>query len=109
MSRILKTAVDQARADGHQGRAVPAHHAVAVPDPRDSSTWRSHAAGFVVVELSTGQMVEDVRLAVEGRRPVEFYGRAGGNVPTADEVLDFVTRVASIATRPIHVVEEVAA
>ena len=48
------------------------------------------ARGFVVVELSTGQMVEDVRLALEGRRPVEFYSRVGGNVPSAEEVLAFV-------------------
>jgi hypothetical protein len=39
----------------------------------------------MVVELSTGQMVEDVRLAVNGRKPVEFYGRTGGNVPSAEE------------------------
>jgi hypothetical protein len=40
----------------------------------------------LVVEMSTGQMVEDVRLALDGRVDVEFYGRAGGNVPLADEV-----------------------
>ena len=34
-----------------------------------------------------GQMVEDVRLAVDGRRPVYFYGRTGGNVPTPTEVV----------------------
>ena len=42
----------------------------------------------MVVELSTGQLVEDVRLALEGRAPVEFYGRVGGNVPTAEEILE---------------------
>jgi hypothetical protein len=40
----------------------------------------------LVVEMSTGQMVEDVRLSLDGRVDVEFYGRAGGNVPLADEV-----------------------
>ena len=44
--------------------------------------------GIFVVELDAGQMVEDVRLAVECRIPVEHYGRLGGNVPTPDEVLD---------------------
>jgi hypothetical protein len=39
-----------------------------------------------VVELSNGQMVEDVRLAVNGRVPVEFYGRSGGNVPSVEEI-----------------------
>ena len=38
-----------------------------------------------MVELSTGQMVEDVRLALNGSKPVEFYGRVGGNVPSAEE------------------------
>jgi pyruvate/2-oxoacid:ferredoxin oxidoreductase alpha subunit len=41
---------------------------------------------ILVVELSNGQMVEDVRLAVNGRVPVEFYGRVGGNVPSVEEV-----------------------
>ncbi len=36
--------------------------------------------------MSTGQMVEDVRLSLNGRVPVEFYGRSGGNVPSVDEV-----------------------
>jgi 2-oxoglutarate ferredoxin oxidoreductase subunit alpha len=40
------------------------------------------AKGFLTVEMSTGQMVEDVRLAVNGRKPVHFYGRTGGAVPT---------------------------
>ena len=39
------------------------------------------AKGFLCVEMSTGQMVEDVRLAVSGRKPVRFYGRTGGAVP----------------------------
>jgi 2-oxoglutarate ferredoxin oxidoreductase subunit alpha len=42
--------------------------------------------GILTVELSSGQMVEDVRLAVEGRCPVAFHGRMGGMVPTPDEV-----------------------
>ena len=45
-------------------------------------------------------MVEDVRLALEGRRPVEFYGRAGGNVPSAEEVLEFVQRAWLAASVP---------
>jgi 2-oxoisovalerate ferredoxin oxidoreductase alpha subunit len=45
---------------------------------------------FCVVEMSNGQMLEDVRLAVNGRRPVEFFSRVGGNVPSHMEVLGFV-------------------
>jgi hypothetical protein len=40
----------------------------------------------IVVELSNGQMVEDVRLTLNGKVPVEFYGRVGGNVPSVTEV-----------------------
>ena len=43
--------------------------------------------GMLVVEMNAGQMVEDVRLAVEGRCPVSFYGRMGGIVPLPDEIL----------------------
>lgn len=42
---------------------------------------------FLTVELNAGQMVEDVKLAVEGKRPVFFYGRMGGMIPSPEEVL----------------------
>ena len=44
--------------------------------------------GMMSIELSSGQMVEDVRLAVNGRIPVGFYGRMGGSVPSPEEILD---------------------
>ncbi|HOV72067.1 MAG TPA: 3-methyl-2-oxobutanoate dehydrogenase subunit beta, partial [Dysgonamonadaceae bacterium] len=44
--------------------------------------------GMLVVELNAGQMVEDVRLAVNGKVKVEHYGRLGGIVPTPDAVLE---------------------
>jgi 2-oxoglutarate ferredoxin oxidoreductase subunit alpha len=43
---------------------------------------------ILVVEMSAGQMVEDVQLAVEGKIPVEFYGRMGGMIPQPDDILD---------------------
>jgi 2-oxoglutarate ferredoxin oxidoreductase subunit alpha len=43
--------------------------------------------GFLAVEMSAGQMVEDVRLAVCGKVPVEHYGRLGGMIPTPNEVV----------------------
>ena len=42
----------------------------------------------MVVELSAGQMLDDVRLSVEGRAPVEFLGRMGGLLPTAAEITE---------------------
>jgi len=48
---------------------------------------------FLTVELSMGQMVEDVKLAVAGKSPVVFYGRPGGGVPTVDEILDKIRQL----------------
>jgi 2-oxoglutarate/2-oxoacid ferredoxin oxidoreductase subunit alpha len=45
------------------------------------------ARAFLVVEMSMGQMLDDVRIAVAGRRPIGFYGRTGGVVPTPEEVV----------------------
>ena len=56
------------------------------------ATLAARVAGVLVVELSAGQMVEDVRLAVEGRVPVAFTGRTGGMVPTPDEVVGALLR-----------------
>lgn len=53
------------------------------------------AEAFLVVEMNAGQMLEDVRLTVAGRRPVEFYGRMGGVVPLPDEILNEIHRLAS--------------
>jgi 2-oxoglutarate/2-oxoacid ferredoxin oxidoreductase subunit alpha len=53
-----------------------------------------HAKIFLTVEMNAGQMVEDVRLAVNGKRPVRFYGRMGGMIPSPDEVLIQVELIA---------------
>jgi pyruvate/2-oxoacid:ferredoxin oxidoreductase alpha subunit len=56
----------------------------------DFQKLAKRAQSFVVVEMSNGQMIEDVRLALNGTRPVEFLSRVGGNVPSHEEVLKFV-------------------
>lgn len=52
------------------------------------------ARAFLTVELNSGQMVEDVRLAVNGKAPVHFFGRLGGMVPTVKDVLAQIEAVA---------------
>jgi 2-oxoglutarate ferredoxin oxidoreductase subunit alpha len=47
-----------------------------------------HVKGILTVEMSSGQMVEDVELAVKGRVPVKFYGRMGGMIPSPEELLE---------------------
>jgi 2-oxoglutarate ferredoxin oxidoreductase subunit alpha len=44
--------------------------------------------------MNSGQMLEDVRLAVNGRTPIEFYGRLGGVIPFPDEILGEIQRLA---------------
>lgn len=56
--------------------------------PFPTKAFEREAKGYLTVELNLGQMVEDVRLAVNGRVPVEFYGRQGGLVPTPEELLE---------------------
>ena len=84
-SRVLRNVVDMARKEGL--RAGLFRPITVWPFPSEALRQAARRAQMVmVVEMSTGQMVEDVRLALDGRVDVEFYGRAGGNVPMADEV-----------------------
>jgi len=60
----------------------------------------ARVGGFLVVEMNAGQMLEDVRLAVKERVPIEFYGRMGGVVPFPDEILGEIQRLAAGQARP---------
>jgi 2-oxoglutarate ferredoxin oxidoreductase subunit alpha len=55
----------------------------------------AQAKGFLTVEMNAGQMVEDVRLAVNGKCPVEHYGRMGGIIPTPEEIVSVLERMYS--------------
>jgi pyruvate/2-oxoacid:ferredoxin oxidoreductase alpha subunit len=89
MGRVLKAVVELGRARGLAlGLLRPITLFPFPTVPLQELSRRAKA--FVVVELSTGQLRDDVRLALEGRRPVEFYSRVGGNVPSAEEVLGFL-------------------
>ena len=54
-----------------------------------------HVKGFLSLELNAGQMVEDVRLAVNGRCPVGHYGRMGGIIPSPEEVAEEIKKMYS--------------
>jgi 2-oxoglutarate ferredoxin oxidoreductase subunit alpha len=53
----------------------------------------AQARAFLVVEMNTGQMLEDVRLAVSKRKPIGFYGRLGGMVPFPEEIFLEIQRM----------------
>jgi 2-oxoglutarate/2-oxoacid ferredoxin oxidoreductase subunit alpha len=90
--RIALSAVRNARA---QGIKVGLFRPVSVaPFPYNRvAELASKAKALLVVEMNSGQMLEDVRLAVNGRTPIEFYGRLGGMVPFPDEIVGEIERI----------------
>jgi len=85
-ARIAHRAVELARAEGI--RAGLLRPITLFPFPTKPIMLLSNQVrGMLVVEMNAGQMVEDVRLSVEGRTPVSFYGRMGGIIPAPDEVV----------------------
>jgi len=103
VARVLKAVVEQARACG---LAVGLLRPITLyPFPSvELQRLSRRARMFLVVELSNGQLWEDVRLAVEGRKPVELYTRVGGNVPSAEEILGVLWGKAAEAARPKELV-----
>jgi len=90
VSRVLRSAVDQLRAQGvNAGLFRPI---TLWPFPRrELREAAQHVKSVMVVELNTGMMVDDVKLALNDSIPVNFYGRVGGNVPTPEEIAAQVT------------------
>jgi 2-oxoglutarate/2-oxoacid ferredoxin oxidoreductase subunit alpha len=86
-ARICQKAMDNARAKGIKvGLLRPI---TLFPFPKKPLFELSdQVKGILTVEMNLGQMVEDVRLAVECKVKVEHYGRVGGIIPTPDEVLE---------------------
>ncbi|HPE68376.1 MAG TPA: 3-methyl-2-oxobutanoate dehydrogenase subunit VorB [Thermotogota bacterium] len=91
MARIIKTVVQMARAEGLRVGLI--RPITLWPFPYAAIRQAAEKLQMVMtVEMSAGQMLEDVRLAVEGRVPTPFYGRMGGVVPTPTEVLQALKR-----------------
>ncbi len=90
VSRTARTCVDILRAQGQKvGLVRPIN---LWPFPYDDiRSLADKVKKFLVVEMSSGQMVEDVRLAVSDDSKVLFYGRMGGGVPGEDEIIDKLT------------------
>jgi 2-oxoglutarate ferredoxin oxidoreductase subunit alpha len=92
-SRICEKTVDLARQKGLKvGLLRPI---TLYPFPTNALVkLAEHAQVFLDVEMNAGQMVEDVRLAVNGKRPVDFHGRMGGMIPSPEEILVHVESIA---------------
>lgn len=89
-ARIALTAIDMLRAEGIK---VGLFRPITLwPFPEKALrelTWADHVKAVLDVEMSsTGQMIDDVRLAVEGHKPISYTGRAGGVIPTVEEIIE---------------------
>lgn len=91
-ARISSRAIEMARKEGYKvGMIRPI---TLFPFPTDIiNETADRVDNFLAVEMSTGQMVEDVRLAVNGKKPVHFYGRTGGVVPSPEEIVDKIKEI----------------
>jgi 2-oxoglutarate ferredoxin oxidoreductase subunit alpha len=92
-SRIVKSAIGKARAEGIRAGLIRPVTLCPYPDAVVEK-YIGQARVFLCVEMSMGQMLEDLRLAVDGRKPVSFYGRTGGVLPTPDEVYAKIKEIA---------------
>lgn len=91
-ARVARSAVNKAR---EQGKKVGLIRPITLwPFPVDTiKKAASHVKEMLVVEMSMGQMVDDVKLAAECRVPVSFFGRTGGMIPTPAEVLGEIEKI----------------
>ncbi len=92
-SRIAKTAMDTARKEGLKVGLFRPH--TLFPFPKAAlNKLADRPVSFISVEMSNGQMADDIRLAISCRRPVELVSRLGGNLITLDQVMDKIHSIA---------------
>ena len=92
MARVVKGAVRKARESGLKVGLV--RPITLYPFPEEPlARLAQQAKAFLCVEMSMGQMVDDVKIAVAGKAPVAFYGRAGGIFPTAGQLVAQMEKV----------------
>lgn len=93
VARISKSAVDTLRDKGIKAGLFRPITLYPFPsDPLLSLSKLRSSKKFLVIELSMGQMVEDVRLAVNGNKPVDFFGKVGGIIITPDDIVNYVIK-----------------
>ena len=91
-SRIAKTAISKLEKEGYKvGLIRPIS---LFPYPYDEfSNIKDDCKGVLTVEMNSGQMIDDVKIALKGRIPTYFYGRTGGMVPSPEEIVDQVKKI----------------
>lgn len=91
MSRVCRTAIDNLKAAGLQIAMIRPQTLFPFPETAIRQAAAKPSCKTVIsIEMSMGQMVEDVERSVQGQKPVEWYGKCGGEVPTPEEIMDVV-------------------
>jgi 2-oxoglutarate ferredoxin oxidoreductase subunit alpha len=94
MSRVCRTVIDNFKEKGIEiGMVRPQ---TLFPFPRQAvydAASKPGCRAVISIEMSMGQLVEDVELSVKGSRPVHWYGKCGGEVPTPEEVMEEITKL----------------
>ena len=93
-SRIAHSAVDAARSEGIKVGLFRPKRLFPFPNDRLKEIADSRDCTFISVEMSNGQMIEDIRLAIECTREVELVNRMGGNLITLDQILKKIRTIA---------------
>ncbi len=93
-SRIVKNAINSLAKEGIKTGIIRPitlwpYPTKAIADAAEQASVKA----FLTVEMSMGQMVEDVRLAVNGKKPVHFYGRTGGMIPTPKAIVEEAKKI----------------
>ncbi|MGE5172637.1 MAG: 3-methyl-2-oxobutanoate dehydrogenase subunit VorB [Betaproteobacteria bacterium] len=105
-ARIAKSAVHLARAEGIKAGIIRPITLFPFPEKIISAVAQK-VERFLVVEMNMGQMLEDVRLAVNGRAPVAFYGRPGGAILAVENILTAIQNcVGGREREKLHAVTE---
>jgi 2-oxoglutarate/2-oxoacid ferredoxin oxidoreductase subunit alpha len=86
-SRIAKKAVDIAREQGLKVGLIRPKTVWPFPKKDHQCDYSKKVKAYLSIEMSVGQMIEDVKLAVECKIPVEHYGKTGGIVLSTDEII----------------------
>jgi len=91
MSRVCKTAIDELKEEGIEIGMIRPQTLFPFPETavREAAV-KDGCKAVISIEMSMGQMVEDVQLSVQGKIPVSWYGKCGGDIPTPEEVIDAV-------------------
>ncbi len=91
MSRVCRTAIDMLKEEGIEVAMLRPKTLFPFPEKAVfDASGKDSCQAVISIEMSMGQMVEDVERCVKGRRPVEFYGECGGDIPSPEKIIDII-------------------